>query len=196
MTGTAAILAGGASSRFGSPKALHLIHGRPMATIVADRLKPHFRMLFLAGWPAALTPPPGIDRYPDFFSGRAALGGIHTALTNTAEEWVFCCGCDMPLVQPTVVSHLIDQIDDEDILIPLINGVRQPLHAIYKRRLLPLVEHLCNTGEAFLPHLFEEATVRSLDETAFSSIPNYHLSFVSINTQQDLSAYAPFLESL
>ena len=196
MTGTAAILAGGASSRFGSPKALHLLDGRPMVSVVLDRLKPHFRTVFLAGWPTGLTPPAGIDHYPDAFVGRAALGGIHTALANAPEEWVFCCGCDMPLVQPAVVSRLISQIDDEDILIPVINGVRQPLHAVYKRRLLSLVERLCKTGGAFLPHLFEEAAVRSLEESAFSSIPYYHLSFVSINTQDDLRAYAPFLKSL
>ena len=196
MAGTAAILAGGASRRFGSPKALHMINGRPMITIVGDRLQKLFDNVFIAGFPSAQFAPAGLTCLPDRYVGKGALGGIHTALTNTTDQWVFCCGCDMPLVQAAVIYRITESIRDEDILLPVIGGVRQPLHAVYNRRILPIVEHLCAANDAYLPDLFTRANVRCLEDDCFADIPGYALSFVGLNDRHQIERYATELSTL
>jgi molybdopterin-guanine dinucleotide biosynthesis protein A len=99
----------------------------------------------------------------------------------------------MPLIQVPVIQKLISSIGEEDVLLPVIEGVRQPLHAVYKRRLLPVVKRLCMSVEGYLPDLFGAARIRLLDESSFSDLPDYGLSFLSINSRDDLSNYAPFL---
>ncbi|MEW6050359.1 MAG: molybdenum cofactor guanylyltransferase [Candidatus Zixiibacteriota bacterium] len=189
MFGSAAILAGGASSRFGSPKQLYELNGRPMVTVVAERLRGLFGGVFAAGWPHGLPAPDGLPCFEDIHVGKGALGGIHTAITNAGGDWVFCCGCDMPLIQATVIGRIIESIGDEDILLPVINGTRQPLHAVYKRRILPMVERLCTADSEFLPDLLARVEVRYLEEAWFADLPDYALSFVSMNDRLQLEKY-------
>lgn len=190
MTMSAAILAGGASQRFGSPKALHLINGRPMIAVVADRLALVFDDTLVAGWPHDQPRPAALLCYPDKFAGKGALAGIQTALATAKGDWVFCCGCDMPLLQQAVIRRIVESVSDEDILLPVIGGIRQPLHALYKRHILTSVTQLCNEEGSSLPLLFGHVRTRHLPETCFQDIPDYALSFVSIDSHEKLRDHA------
>ncbi|MDT8369296.1 MAG: nucleotidyltransferase family protein, partial [Longimicrobiales bacterium] len=80
------ILAGGGSTRFGSPKAAARIAGRPMAGWVRRALEPHLdEVVIVTGDPslAALLP---IRSRPDALPGLGPLGGLFTALGWAREE--------------------------------------------------------------------------------------------------------------
>ena len=73
-----AIIAGGASRRFGSDKALALIHGRPMLSHVCDALRRHVTALVICGraWPGELS-------IPDLRHDRLGpLAGLEAALDH------------------------------------------------------------------------------------------------------------------
>ncbi|WP_019833310.1 molybdenum cofactor guanylyltransferase [Sphingomonas sp. PR090111-T3T-6A] len=90
-----AILAGGASRRFGRDKALALIDGRPMLDHVAGRLNMQCDALVVVGrdWP-------GLERVSDLPApGLGPLGGLAGALAYAERngfDAVLTSGCDLP----------------------------------------------------------------------------------------------------
>jgi molybdopterin-guanine dinucleotide biosynthesis protein A len=89
-----AVLAGGASSRFGSDKALALFAGRPLIDHVISALTPQVAALVICG-----RDYPGFARVDDLpVAGLGPLGGLCGALVHAAEhgfDAVLCAPCDM-----------------------------------------------------------------------------------------------------
>ncbi len=90
-----AILAGGASRRFGSDKALAEIDGQPMLAHVAERLSGQCDALIVVGhdWPDLIR----VDDRP--LPGLGPLGGLAGALAYGVEagfDAVLTSGCDLP----------------------------------------------------------------------------------------------------
>jgi len=71
------------------------------------------------------------------------LAGIFGAATSLDARWLFCCGCDMPLLAPTAVTWMIEQLPDgrtnnqlqvDAIAIEHPTGVVEPLHTLYRQK--------------------------------------------------------------
>jgi molybdopterin-guanine dinucleotide biosynthesis protein A len=191
----AVILAGGQSRRFGEDKAFFEIHSTPMIKLIADNLHSHFETVLVAGGDPDRMATLGLTCHVDPVPGKGALGGIYNAMMHTDATSIFCCGCDMPLINGDVIRAVLDNAADEDILLPMIDGVRQPLHAVYKRSLLDGIERLVRTGDAYLPQLIKQARLRLLDESIFSGIADYQLSFVSFNDKTAIAKYSAYLRN-
>lgn len=74
---------------------------------------------------------------PDIRAGIGPIGGLHAGSLAAHGELVFVSACDMPCVDPAVVTHLFDAIGDFDAAIPLWNpDMLEPLHAVYRRTAL------------------------------------------------------------
>ncbi|MDZ3833313.1 MAG: molybdenum cofactor guanylyltransferase [Sphingopyxis sp.] len=102
-----AVLAGGRSRRFGSDKALALLHGRPLIDHAADALRPHCDALVIVGRThghlTAITDRPRSDMGP--------LGGMAGALAYAAAQ-----GFDAALTVP--VDCVVLPADLRDSLSP------------------------------------------------------------------------------
>lgn len=186
---TAVILAGGHSRRFGTDKAFFELGKQTMISIVAERLAPVFDSIIVAGGDTVRMSGIGLTSYPDPVPDKGALGGIYNGLLNTESEWIFCCGCDMPLLQPDVIRAMIASIGDEDALIPMIDQTWQPMHAIYQKKALPAIEQLAKQTNSFLPDLSEVINIRHIEQEALESIPDWLLSFVSFNDMETVERY-------
>jgi len=190
----AVILAGGKSRRFGRDKALFPVAGQPMIVWVASALRQVFDDIFVAG-----GDPPGFEKlglrcFPDPIPDRGALGGLYNGLTHTDSAQIFLCACDMPFIVPETVKAVLENIGSEQVTLPVIGGKRQPLHAVYSRRILPLVEATLEMPDMYLPALLDQAKVRVVQEEAFAHISDYHYSFVSLNDPESLQRYRHLLE--
>ena len=111
-----AVLAGGASRRFGSPKALGRLHGRPLWRVAAERLATVCdRVLVVANDPVvveavqddlrAVRATVAGDRTPE----RGPLGGIDAALNAAAEAGLggaLVLAADMPWVEAPMLARL------------------------------------------------------------------------------------------
>ena len=96
-----AVIAGGASRRFGSDKALAPIDGRPMLAHVADALRPQVAALVVCGrdWPDECT-------LPDLREGGLGpLAGLEAALAHAARQ-----GFDAVLAVPVDTLPLPDDL--------------------------------------------------------------------------------------
>ncbi|WP_323171321.1 molybdenum cofactor guanylyltransferase [Natrialba sp. PRR66] len=128
---TAVILAGGHSTRFGDEdKAVAELAGTPMIRRVVDRLGPVVDEFIIncrddqvpviddaltadAGDSDGAGEPPvsfAVDPVPD----RGPMAGIMTGLRAARTEFSAVVACDMPFVDPELVSHLFDRAASED----------------------------------------------------------------------------------
>lgn len=167
-----------------------------MIEVVIDILRPQFDEIIIAGGDVNRFGEHDLVCHPDPIAGRGALGGIYNGLLRNKDDWFFCCGCDMPLIKPEVIRTITGSLGEEDVLLPMVNNKRQPLHAVYRRTILPTVERLLREAELFLPELFNRVNVRYLDEDNLSHIPDYHLSFVSLNSFEAVAQHQSHLDNL
>jgi molybdopterin-guanine dinucleotide biosynthesis protein A len=185
---TAAILAGGRSTRMGINKALLTFGGRPILAGLIDKLRPLFREVVIvanetvpyAGFGLALWP----DRIPD----KGSLGGIYTALSHSAFPKTFCIACDMPLADPAVIAYLRDQAAGYDVVVPRTPDGFQPLHAVYDKTCLPHVETMIRADRLKVDGLFPSVRVRTVEAEELRRFdPSLHC-FVNVNTPEELEA--------
>ena len=137
------IMAGGKSSRFGGNKAL--APWKNNATIIENIIETAQQVsskVALSVRDSADYPQVRLPRFPDILKDRGPLGGLHSALFHCQTQWVMLLACDMPLVDLQLLRYMVEIETWAPLIIPCWQGRFEPLHAIYHRSLLPLVENL------------------------------------------------------
>ncbi|HEU5433144.1 MAG TPA: molybdenum cofactor guanylyltransferase, partial [Thermomicrobiales bacterium] len=193
-----AVLAGGMSRRMGSDKAmLRLGAGdAPLLQLALERVRPLTDDCFVVASDrpayARFGAPVVADRRP----GLGPLGGIATALAAARHDFVLVVACDMPLLSLPLLRFMRDVPRDYDVLVPTLRGesrqgkgaVYQTLHAIYSRRCLAPIETRLDAGQLQVVGLFDQVTVREIDEASVRRHdPDLH-SFVNANTPEAAAA--------
>ncbi len=100
-----AILAGGASRRFGQDKAFAVVAGRRMIDAAAAALAGADSRVALVGSTERLATiadelPPGVAPLVDDVPGRGPLAGLATALRHHPDAWLALLAVDLPNVPP------------------------------------------------------------------------------------------------
>jgi molybdopterin-guanine dinucleotide biosynthesis protein A len=190
---SAAILAGGKSSRMGTNKALLDVRGSAMIRRTTGLLRPLVDDLFLVANDPAPYADLGLPVFPDIHLGRGPLGGIHAAITHAAHPLVLCAACDMPHIQPGILGLLLDAADlSADAVIPRPDGRPEALLAVYGRSALPAIERSIAAGRLRVMDALEGLRVRFLDESELAPVDPGRCSFVNVNTPADLDAARAF----
>lgn len=131
------VLAGGASRRMGSDKALLVVDGRPLARRTADVLvAAGASEVLVVGGDAAALRPLGLEVVADRHVGEGPLGGLVTALDAAANEVVVVLACDLPYADPAGVVAVVAALAGDAQAAwaaPVSGGRRQLLHAAFRR---------------------------------------------------------------
>jgi molybdopterin-guanine dinucleotide biosynthesis protein A len=188
-----AILAGGASRRFGSPKALARVGGRTIVARVRDALAE-------AGLDAVLIAseswrfddlrlPTRGDRLP----GLGALAGVETALRWAMEDGrngALCVACDMPFISPPLLREIAARAleGDADAIVPESGGRRgfEPLCAWYSVDCLPAIERALASGDRSLRALVDAARAERIPLMDVRRCGDPDVIFLNVNTPGDL----------
>ena len=178
MSGSAGIvLAGGRSSRMGTPKAALEWHGstllRRTVGIIARATDGPVVVVRAPGQELPALPPE-TDVVDDPQEGLGPVQGLAAglaALTGRAEV-AFVSSTDMPFLHPAFVRRVLRAVQEgADVGLPVARGYPQPLAASYSVALAPVAAKLV-AGERLRPaFLFEECEVERLDETALLADP-------------------------
>jgi len=182
MTGV--VLVGGKSRRFGRDKVLSEFKGTPLLDHVVGVLHPLFDEVILVGHRRK-----GLERhrvFEDIRPGCGPLGGIYTALHATSAEHCFVCAADMPNMNPGFISHMTSLADDHDIVLPVWSKGREPLHAVYRRTVLPLVEELLAKECFRVFSLVERVDTLFIPEDVIRRYGDPAVMFSNINTLHDM----------
>lgn len=175
MPATAAVvLAGGRSTRMGTPKAGLEWHGstllRRVVGLVARGVDGPVVVVRAAG--QELPPlPSSVEVCDDATEASGPLQGIASGLLALREraEHAFVCSTDLPLLHPSFVRAVCRAGQDVDIALPVLDGHRQPLAACYRTSLGERARALLADGRTRPAFLLEDARVRLLDAAALLS---------------------------
>src|SRR4051812_44701952 len=114
---SAAILVGGQARRFaGRDKGTLLVDGRPILDRQIDELSKVTKDILIVG--SAAVRSPRARAVPDAVPGCGPLGGLKTALDESAGTATIVVACDMPHVSAPFVEHLLALTDGADAVVP------------------------------------------------------------------------------
>jgi molybdopterin-guanine dinucleotide biosynthesis protein A len=183
---TGFILLGGKSSRYGSNKAFVEIEGVRLVDRVARVMKSIFhRIVLLTNTPEeyAYLQMPMVE---DLIKGLGPMGGIYTGLTTLPGEAGFFVACDMPFLSESLIRHMVDVRDDFDVVVPRMDWMLEPLHALYSKKCLPILHEAIGQHQHQILKCFAELRVRYVEQEELRLWDPELRSFFNINKPQDL----------
>lgn len=184
-TATAYITAGGSSSRFRQDKSLYLYRGKPLIQHVVDALRAVFPAVYIVANDGQKYAFLGADVIPDLVRGLGPVGGLYTALAHADAERIFFCGCDMPHISAGLVRHLADLSSGYDVVVPVVPKGYDPLHAVYAKACLPLVESSIRAGRKKIIAFYPRARVREVPVEEMSRFGSWEDMLYNINYKHE-----------
>jgi molybdenum cofactor guanylyltransferase len=171
------VLAGGRSSRMGTPKAALEWHGstllRRIVSIV-DRSVDGPVIVVRAPGQALPDLPAGVEVVEDAEEGRGPLQGLAAGLGAAREraEVAYATSTDVPFLHPVFIRRVLAALgDDVDVALPHVGGYPQPLAAAYRVELVDVVERLIAEDRMRPAFLFEASRVERLGAGALLADP-------------------------
>ena len=173
------VLAGGRSSRMGTPKAALEWHGstllRRTAGIVARGAN---GLVVVVRAPGQELPalPKGTLVVEDPREGKGPVMGIAAGLTALSgqAETAFIASTDMPFLHPAFIRRVLRVLEQDqatDVALPLARGYKQPLAAAYRVSLAQTAERLVKEDRLRPAFLFDECQVETLDDDVLRQDP-------------------------
>jgi molybdopterin-guanine dinucleotide biosynthesis protein A len=196
------VLAGGRSSRMGSPKAALEWHGSTLLRRTAGILAR------VTDGPVVIVRAPGQD-LPDLpkgtlitddsREGKGPVQGIAAGLAALGgrADIAFVSSTDMPFLHPAFIRRVLRVLSDSDatdVALPVARGYKQPLAAAYRVSLADAAERLVKEDRLRPAFLFAECAVEQLDDEALKQDPVLAAldpdldSVVNVNTPADYQA--------
>ncbi|HZK30773.1 MAG TPA: molybdenum cofactor guanylyltransferase [Methanoregula sp.] len=127
----------------------------------------------------------GIRCITDIREGIGPIGGLHAGSVAAQGDLIFVSACDMPCINPEVVSYLFDCIDNYDAVIPIWNpDMLEPLHAVYRKT--ALLAYLESHDSLSLRSMIMNLSAKYVPVDELKNIDPELLTFTNINKIEDL----------
>jgi len=183
------VLAGGRSRRMGASKALADRAGVPLVVHVARALREVCDPVVVVHAPGQPLPelPPGVEPVADSAADRGPLQAIADGLAalDGRCQAVFVAATDLPLLTAATVAELAALLGEQDeAVVPVRDGRRQSLAAVYRIGLARRAAELVAAGERRAGALLDGVAVR---EVAAETLADPR-SLTNVNTPEELAA--------
>lgn len=186
---SAVILAGGKSSRMGSPKSDLKFAGGSMLDYIISEMTRVFSELVVAVSEERFYPWEGygVRSIADRARYRGPVAALEQALREIEFDRAFVCSCDVPFVSGDLARKLCDLLDEYDVVIPQVEGKLQPLHAVYRKSCSKTLGAMREQKQNRLHDIVNFAKVRIVPEEDIRALdPDPRLlSFFNVNTPED-----------
>jgi molybdopterin-guanine dinucleotide biosynthesis protein A len=182
MSVAGVVLAGGRSSRFGRDKALLAIGGETLLQRTVATVRAACGEALIVGPAERRVQAPGTAVVEDDFPGIGPLGGIATALRALPGRAVLVVAVDMPFLNIALLRHLAALSSDVDVVLPVVDGRGQQLHAVYGPNCLPPIEAQIARGDYKIDRFFPNVRVRRVEEAELRRFDPSLRAFQNVNT--------------
>ena len=192
MISEAFVLAGGKSTRMGTPKALLEIDGVNFLTKTLQTLSESAERVFIVGTPPSPEKFSDWEIVDDELPGEGILSGLYTGLKACKTAWAFCGCCDVPTVHKDLPGMLWEVADGKtDCLMPHALGFPQPTLSLYRTSIHKDVpKYLDRTTESNLRRklwgFLDRIKVQLVEESHFTSRGIPKICFHNNNDVHDL----------
>lgn len=186
------VLAGGRSSRIGTPKAWLPFGPECMLQRVVRLLGEVVRPVVVAAHAGQELPelPPWAQVVYDRAEDRGPLEGMATALEQLQgqAELAFVAGCDAPLLEPGLVRRMIALAGPFAVAVPHVEGLDHPLAAVYRTQLFAEIRKSIDAGSRRLAAFLDQVRTRRVTADELIDVDPCLLSLVNINTRDEYRA--------
>jgi molybdenum cofactor guanylyltransferase len=183
-----AIIAGGKSSRMGQEKALLDFHGKPLISVVAERIRPQVDWLvFNANGDTTRFQTLGCEVVSDRYDTGTPLSGLHASLSFAAEQGfdaVLTTPCDTPFLP----SDLVVRLKPSAPAIAASGGQQHYLTGLWPVDLLPLLELELKSG---LKRVMDWAALAKTSAVEWPATPQD--PFANLNTPEEFTDAAKII---
>jgi molybdopterin-guanine dinucleotide biosynthesis protein A len=164
---TGVLLVGGASRRFGSPKALALFEGETLAERAYRVLGAACESVIAVGKTVDGLPLP-FPVVDDRSEVRAAMVGLAAGLRAATTDLCLVLPVDLPHMTPEALLLLADGAENVDAAVPQTG----PLPGLYRRGILPVVDQRIEAHDFALHRLLGKLRTRvvELDESLLRNV--------------------------
>ncbi len=190
MEASGIILAGGRSLRLGYDKILETVGSRSLLEIVVDSITSLCGDIIIV---TAEEHPisssghyPGLQIVTDIYPGKGPLGGIYTGLRSSKTYCNLVVAADMPFLNQALLHYMIELADGFDMVTPRVEGKVEPLHSVYTRGCLRVIEQMFERGELGVHKLLPLVKARYVEVNEIARFDPEQLSFFNVNTEKDL----------
>lgn len=188
--GTAAILAGGKSTRMGFDKQLLEISEKRLIYDLIDKLSKEFEEIIVVTNSPEYYSNSNIKIIEDIIVGEGPLSGIHAGLKCASSQFVYFIACDMPNINLKYIRYMKSKIRDleiyAEIYVTRCGKNIEPFNAFYSKDLIIDIENNLSQGKRSLRSLFEKIPTYCIEEKeARIFSPNWEM-FLNLNTEEDL----------
>jgi molybdenum cofactor guanylyltransferase len=180
------VLAGGASQRMGTNKAL-LPAGQQQTLVsrVVGNLRALSDDIVLVSNSPELYADLDVRHASDRFQDAGPLAGLHAGLLAARHAWAFVAACDMPLVNHRLVRYMVVLAAGYDAVVPRVGRSIEPLHALYSRACLPAIEACLQSEQRRVISFYPDVRVRYVDQREIAIFDRAGRTFSNANTPEE-----------
>ena len=197
----AIILCGGKSSRMGRDKATLPFGPELMLQRIVRLLSEEVdsSAIVVVSAKGQLLPPlpPEIRVVCDENPGRGPLEGLAAGLKAMPDhvEAVYATSCDVPLMATSFVRAIFDHLGDHEIAVPVEGQFHHPLAAVYRPRVLAVVQQLLAANKLRPRFLFDEVDTMEVDVESLRVFDPMLSTLMNLNHPEDYEKALKQLEN-
>ena len=185
---TGILLAGGKSRRMGEDKRYLVVGEQTLLERGLSVLRSAFQEVLVVI--AQDSPSLGVDArvVRDLVPDCGSLGGLYTGLIQATTPWIFAVACDMPFLNQAVIAQFTSRRVAVDIVMAKLAGQLHPMHALYGKRCVPVVEQMIQARQLKIQGMVSQPPLQVkyvTEEDLFTLDPSWR-SFFNVNTVAEL----------
>lgn len=185
---TGILLAGGKSRRMGEDKRYLAVGEQTLLERGLSVLRSAFQEVLVVI--AQDSPSLGVDArvVRDLVPDCGSLGGLYTGLIQATTPWIFAVACDMPFLNQAVIAQFTSRRVAVDIVMAKLAGQLHPMHALYGKRCVPIVEQMIQARRFKIQGMVSQSPLQVkyvTEEDLFTLDPSWR-SFFNVNTVAEL----------
>lgn len=178
------LLAGGLSSRYGSPKAFATLNGKYFYQYSYDILQA------ICDEVVIVTRPELLQRFPEDalkmtdetrFAGCGPLAGIYSVMAEYEAERYVVLPCDMPLLELTAVKNLLER-HEKSVTVVRTDKYLQPLVSVWNNEMKEGIEAKLAAGIYKIGTVFTDNLLHVVDVAEIAASDE---QFINVNTRED-----------
>ena len=186
---TVTILAGGRGSRLGGvDKAALDLNGRPLLEHVLAAVSPLAREILVVANDDRLASDPRLTVIRDPEPHAGVLPALLAALDTASSELMLLVACDMPFLDRALIETLVRLAEQQDVVMPNVEGREQPMHAIYRvAACRAAVRAALEQGRRRMIAFLDDVRTLTVEEPDLRRLDPELRSFFNVNTPDDLA---------
>jgi len=184
---TGIILAGGKSSRMQKNKAFLTVGNLQIIERIRKELREVCSDLMIVTNSPEEYVDLGIKTVVDIIPRQGPLSGVHAGLVNSKHNYNLVVACDMPFISKQLAKYIIERASGYDAIVPRINGLPQPLFAVYSKACIGPIEQCLNSETRKMTAFYHQINICWIDEMFIRELElgNPNTIFLNVNTPQD-----------